>query len=417
MDRNHQKHNIVKKCITSAACLLAMLTCLNSCGIARIVGSTINSALDNAFDYGKESVVFESDVSSETDSKTSVEAAESESREEVKIPKADSNEGEDRVTSAGQAYNSISEVYYAVSDSVVEITTETVQTSLWMGQYVSTGAGSGVIIDKSGLIVTNHHVIDGASNVWVRLTDGSTYKATLMGYDKAADLAVIKIGASDKELLAAPFGCSGNLVVGEDVVAIGNPLGSLGGTLTTGIISATERNITINGEDMVLLQTNAAINPGNSGGGLFNMAGQLIGVVNAKAGGDDVEGLGFAIPIDYAHKVIEDLINYGYVRGIVDHGLILLDVTEQNLPSAYRKYGITSVGVVILDSQYSDELEFGDTVLSINNQSIESSSDVDLIVKSLSVGDEITISVKRGKNVVDVKMILQEKVPEKVSFG
>ena len=181
--------------------------------------------------------------------------------------------------------------------------------------------------------------------------------------------------------------------------------------------TTSERNITIDGEDMVLLQTNAAINPGNSGGGLFNMAGQLIGVVNAKAGGDDVEGLGFAIPVDYAHKVIEDLINYGYVRGIVDHGLILLDVTEQNLPSAYRKYGITSVGVVILDSQYSDELEFGDTVLSINNQSIDSSSDVDLIVKSFSIGDEITISVKRGKNVIDVKMTLQEKVPEKVSFG
>lgn len=417
MARNHQKHNFIKKGIASGACLLAMLTCLNSCGMARIVGNTINHAIDNAFDYGNESVVFESDVIVETDSKTSAEIAESESREEVTIPKASSNESGDLVTSAGQAYNSISEVYYAVADSVVEITTETVQTSLWMGQYVSTGAGSGVIIDKSGLIVTNYHVIDGASNVWVRLTDGSSYKATLIGYDKAADLAVIKISASDKELLAAPLGCSNDLVVGEDVVAIGNPLGSLGGTLTTGIISATERNITIDGEDMVLLQTNAAINPGNSGGGLFNMAGQLIGVVNAKAGGDDVEGLGFAIPVDYAHKVIEDLINYGYVRGIVDHGLILLDVTEQNLPSAYRKYGITSVGVVILDSQYSDELEFGDTVLSINNQSIDSSSDVDLIVKSFSIGDEITISVKRGKNVIDVKMTLQEKVPEKVSFG
>lgn len=417
MARNHQKYNFIKKNVAAVACLLAMLTLFSSCGLVSFVGGTINHAIDNAFDYGNESVVFESDVIVETDSKTSAEIAESESREEVTIPKATSNESGDLVTSAGQAYNSISEVYYAVADSVVEITTETVQTSLWMGQYVSTGAGSGVIIDKSGLIVTNHHVIDGASNVWVRLTDGSTYKATLIGYDKAADLAVIKISVSDKELLAAPLGCSNDLVVGEDVVAIGNPLGSLGGTLTTGIISATERNITIDGEDMVLLQTNAAINPGNSGGGLFNMAGQLIGVVNAKAGGDDVEGLGFAIPVDYAHKVMEDLINYGYVRGIVDHGLILLDVTEQNLPSAYRKYGITSVGVVILDSQYSDELEFGDTVLSINNQSIDSSSDVDLIVKSFSIGDEITISVKRGKNVIDVKMTLQEKVPEKVSFG
>lgn len=417
MNQNHQKHSFMKKSIAAGTVLLTMLTCFTSCGVARIVGNTINSAIDDAFDYGDESVVFEESVNVESDSISSASTTESESREEIKIPKAESIENDDQVTSAGQAYNSVSEVYYAVADSVVEITTETVQTSLWMGQYISTGAGSGVIIDKSGLIVTNHHVIEGANSVTVRLTDGSSYKATLIGYDAAADLAVIKISAGDKELLAAPLGCSADLVVGEDVVAIGNPLGSLGGTLTTGIISATERNITIDGEDMVLLQTNAAINPGNSGGGLFNMAGQLIGVVNAKAGGEDIEGLGFAIPVDYAHKVIEDLVNYGYVRGIVDHGLILLDVTEQNLPSAYRKYGITTVGVVILDSQYCDELQYGDNVLSINGQSIDSSSDVAMIVKDYSVGDVITISVKRGKNVVEIQLTLQEKVPEKVSFG
>jgi serine protease Do len=200
------------------------------------------------------------------------------------------------------------------------------------------------------------------------------------------------------------------------VVAIGNPLGSLGGTLTTGIISATERAISIDGEDMVLLQTNAAINPGNSGGGLFNMAGQLIGVVNAKAAGEDVEGLGVAIPVDFAHKDIEDLVNYGYVRGVVDHGLILLDVTAQNLPSAYRKYGITNIGVVILVSSNTDDLKYGDTVLTVDGQEVNSSSEVELILKSFRVGDTVEIAVMRGDQIVAVQLTLKEKVPDTVSF-
>ncbi len=337
-------------------------------------------------------------------------------REEITIHKQESQGNDDKQqTSAGQAYNSVTEVYMAVADSVVEITTEIVQTSIWMGQYISEGAGSGVIIDGRGFIVTNHHVIEGADNVIVRLTDGSEYSATLVGTDVSADLAVIKIDPADKELCVAPIGCSADLVVGEDVVAIGNPLGSLGGTLTTGIISATERNITVNGEEMVLLQTNAAINPGNSGGGLFNMAGQLVGVVNAKASGEDIEGLGFAIPVDFAHRVIEDLINFGYVRGVVDHGLILLDVTSQNLPAAYRKYGITTTGVIVIDVG-DTSLKFGDRIISINGEAVNSSGYVDLICKRFSVGDTVTVSVARGSEVVEVELTLVERVPDSVTF-
>ena len=121
--------------------------------------------------------------------------------------------------------------------------------------------------------------------------------------------------------------------------------------------------------------------------------------------------------MDYAHTVIEDLVNYGYVRGKVDHGLIMLDVTAQNLPSAYRKYGITNVGVVILDSAYTNELEYGDTIVSVNGQAVNSSSDVERITKSLSVGDEITVAVMRGKERLEVKLVLHEKVPDTVTFG
>ena len=331
-------------------------------------------------------------------------------REEITIEKNEGNKSEDdKITSAGQAYNSVSEVYYAVADSVVEITTETVRNGSWMGQYVTEGAGSGVIIDGRGFIVTNHHVVDGASNITVRLTTGEEFKATLMGSDDTADLAVLKIDASGYELTVAPLGCSGDLVVGEDVIVLGNPLGSLGGTLTTGIISATERTITVDGTEMVLLQTNAAINPGNSGGGLFNMAGELVGVVNAKMAGSDIEGLGFAIPIDYAHVIIEDLINYGYVKGVADHGLILLDVTTQNLPAAYAKYGITNTGVVIMESKLTDELKYGDTIISVNGTKISSSSSFNSIVRAKSVGDSLTVKVYREGKYVTVTYTLGER--------
>lgn len=335
---------------------------------------------------------------------------------DVNIEKADSQKSDgDRVTSAGQAYGTVTEVYYAVADSVVEITTETVQMSMW-GQYVSSGAGSGVIIEEKGFIVTNYHVIEGANSVAVRLTDGSEYSASLVGYDEVGDLAVIKINASNKKLTAAKLGCSADLEVGESVIALGNPLGSLGGTLTTGIISAKERNITVNGEQMVLLQTNAAINPGNSGGGLFNMAGQLIGIVNAKVSEEGIEGLGFAIPIDIAYKSIVDLVKYGYVRGVVDSGLTVLDVTNQNLPSAYKKYGITTTGVIIIESKYSDDLKCGDKIVAVGDVMISSSAEFDIALKHYSVGDDVTFSVTRGGKNVTVDIILREKVSGSVNF-
>ncbi len=364
------------------------------------------------------SIVFEKheETHSETLTLVGEEFENDTSNDEVDIEKPDSQKGEgDRVTSAGEPYNSITEVYHAISDSVVEITTETVQMSMW-GQYISSGAGSGVIIDESGIIVTNHHVIDGARTVTVRLTDGSEFPATFIGADEAGDIAVIKIDVGDKDLTVASLGCSADLEVGEDIVALGNPLGSLGGTLTTGIISAKERTISVGGEEMVLLQTNAAINPGNSGGGLFNMAGQLVGIVNAKVSEEGIEGLGFAIPIDIAYEIIDDLIDYGYVRGKVDTGLTIMDVTNQNLTSAYYKYGVSTIGVIIIESKYASSLHCGDKIESINGTEISSSSDIKLLLKGCSVGDKITVIVSRNGERLTAEIALRERVPESVSF-
>ena len=200
---------------------------------------------------------------------------------------------------------SIAQVVELVADTVVEITTTNVVTDRFYGQYVTSGAGSGVIITENGYIVTNYHVIEGAKTITVRLTNGSEFSARVMGTDPNTDIALLKIDAQG--LPAAVLGNSADLVVGQEVVAIGNPLGSLGGTVTDGIISALDRTVVIDGHQMTLMQTNAAINPGNSGGGLFNRAGELIGIVNAKQSDTGIEGLGFAIPVDIVWKSIENM--------------------------------------------------------------------------------------------------------------
>lgn len=205
----------------------------------------------------------------------------------------------------------IPEIVVLTADSIVEVYTETVVNGGRFGQYIVEGAGSGVIISADGYIVTNNHVIDGTEKITVRLKNGTEYEATLIGRDSKTDIAVLKI--NEKDLKPVVFGDSDELVVGELAVAIGNPLGMLGGTVTDGIISALSRNIDIDGQMMNLLQMSAAVNPGNSGGGLFNRYGELVGIVNAKASGYDIEGLGFAIPINIVKSVIDDLIKYSYV--------------------------------------------------------------------------------------------------------
>lgn len=193
------------------------------------------------------------------------------------------------------------------SQSVVEIRTESVVRDSYFGNYTSEGAGSGIIIKENGYILTNYHVIDGARKIYVTLPNGKQYPATLVGGSERDDLAVLKIDADN--LSAASFGDSDDLVVGERVLAIGNPLGELGGSVTEGIISSKSRDIQVEGTTLELLQTDAAINPGNSGGGLFNMSGELIGVVNAKKGGTNIEGLGFAIPSNRAKEIAEKIID------------------------------------------------------------------------------------------------------------
>lgn len=305
----------------------------------------------------------------------------------------------------------VGEAAEATRDSVVEITTEAVTTGSFMMQYVSEGAGSGVILTENGYIVTNHHVVDGATSISVRTTDGQTYPAELVGSDDRADLAVIKIDASG--LQPAVLGDFTECKVGDSVVAIGNPLGQLGGTVTVGYISALDRQITIDGNIMTLLQTDAAINPGNSGGGLFNRNGELIGIVNAKSSGDDVEGLGFAIPINLAEPVISDLIEYGYVTGRVDTGIQVLEIADYQTAMYYR---VNTLGLYVYsveDGSNAAKAGFrsGDLIRSIDGTEIATEADYDSVLQSHAIGDTLSFTVTRSGQTLTFSLMLAEYKP------
>ena len=298
------------------------------------------------------------------------------------------------------------------ADSVVEIATESVVTGSFARQYIQQGAGSGVIISDDGYIITNYHVIEGANSVTVTLRDGKTnYTAAVIGSDSDNDIALLKIDA--EKLSPATFGDSSTLAVGDYVVAIGNPLGELGGTVTDGIISALAREVAIENKNMTLLQTNAQISPGNSGGGLFNSKGELVGIVNAKDSATEVEGIGFAIPINNVLDIINDLKSYGYVTGKIDLGMELTDITSNE--SAFY-YGVNKTGCYILSVTRGSNAESagfrtGDIVTKVNDTNISTSADVKKALKDAKVGDTAEFTVYRSGKSVSISLKLEEYVP------
>jgi len=328
------------------------------------------------------------------------------------IKKDDSAIITEDVTSENNAALATSEIAKIAADSVVEITTEIVNTSGFASQYVQSGAGSGVIISDNGYIVTNNHVIEDASKITVTLRDGTIYEAELKGTDKIADIALIKIDASG--LKAATLGDSDKLNVGDKTVAIGNPLGQLGGTVTDGIISALSRDVVIDNVTMTLLQTNAAINPGNSGGGLFDGRGRLIGIVNAKSAGTEIEGLGFAIPVNNVSAVLDDLKQYGYVRGRVRMGVTLLDI--QN-PAYAMMYRVSELGCYVQKIETNSAaakagFQIGDRIVKVNGTKIQTSSEVKAEINKQKVGDKATFEIVRDNQTKTISLILEEEVPD-----
>jgi serine protease Do len=300
------------------------------------------------------------------------------------------------------------QVAKTASPTVVSITTESKETSSIYSDLVTKGAGSGVILTKDGYIVTCAHVVDDATTIKVKTSNNKEYTAKVVGSDSQTDIALIKISASN--LTPAVIGKSSELDTGETAVAIGNPLGELSGTVTEGIISAKERQISISGQKMTLIQTSAQVNPGNSGGGLFNQYGELVGIVESKSSGSDVEGLGFAVPIDTATKVIESLKADGYVKGRPSLGITIADATSAQ--SAMR-YGAGQTGVVITgvtQNSAADQagLQTGDIITAVSGKKISEAADVTAAVQKKSVGDKIKITISRDGSSKTVTVTLKE---------
>jgi serine protease Do len=256
--------------------------------------------------------------------------------------------------------------------------------------------------------MTCAHVVSGATTITVTIGDDN-YTATVVGQDSDSDIAVLKIDASG--LTPAVMGDSDALAVGEEVVAVGNPLGLLGGTVTNGIISALNRNVSVEGKKMNLIQTNASVSPGNSGGGLFNMAGELVGIVNAKSSDSDAEGLGFAIPVNTAMQIAQDLLENGYVTGRPALGVSVYAVTDA---STAQQLGVSSYGVYIIvveEGSGAEQagLQAGDRIVSVDGTEITSTTDLTNVVQAHAVGDTLSVTVARNGQVLTCEVTLGEK--------
>lgn len=331
---------------------------------------------------------------------------------------ADSASGSDSsITAASSTGSSLTteQVADLVSPSVVVITTEQVVYSQWSwyGQnQVESGAGSGVIISSDGYILTCAHVVDGASTITVTIGD-KDYTATLVGEDTTSDIAVIKIDADG--LTPATVGNSDSLKVGQSVMAVGNPLGELGGTVTGGMISALNRSVTIQGSSSVntmsLIQMDASVSPGNSGGGLFNMNGELVGIVNAKSSSSDAEGLGFAIPINDAIKVAQELLENGYVTGRPYLGITYLAVEDAQTAAqlGVNAYGVYVVEVVKGGPAEKAGLQAGDRIVSVDGTEIASKDDLGTLMQKHAAGDTLSITIAREGQMQTVNVTLGEK--------
>ena len=331
--------------------------------------------------------------------------------ETERAKREDSKLSELNLSDATGSKLTVAEIVDKNENAVVEIVVSGTTQGMWGQMQLTEGAGSGVIIREDGYIATNYHVIQGANKVEVTLHNGDAYPATIVGSDPSNDVAVVKI--DEKGLTTAEIGDSSTVDVGDLAVAIGNPLGQLGGSVTTGIISALDRVLTVEGTTLTLLQTDAAINGGNSGGGLFNARGELIGIVESKAAAVGVEGLGFALPINNVAEILNNIIDSGgdvntQAAGTPAVGVVISDVSEEQA----QYYGFSEPGVYIAQVTGRNAQEAGfreaDRVVSFNGTKVNNSSEFITLVRKCKVGDTVTVVVSRDGQEIEIKTVLEE---------
>ncbi len=303
------------------------------------------------------------------------------------------------------------EVYAANVNSTVGITTS-ITTNYWGYQTTAAASGSGFIFTDTGYILTNFHVVENSNSITVSMYDGSTHKAELIGYDESNDVAVLKIEA--KNLVPVVLGDSDNLNVGDSVVAIGNPLGELTFSLTSGAISAKDREITMSsGSSMRLMQTDCAINSGNSGGALFNLYGEVIGITNAKyssnsASEASIDNIGFAIPINKARQIAESIIEKGYVSKPY------IGVSVTTVSKETQSYGLPQGAAVKEVAENSPAetagLRVNDIITHINGKEITGHADLASIVSNAAVGEKLKFTVYRKGDTQELTVTVGEQI-------
>ena len=305
---------------------------------------------------------------------------------------------------------SAAEIYAANVDAAVGITVDVVTTNWWGMTTSGAAAGSGFVITEDGYIVTNYHVINvqGAQTITVAMYDGTTYPAEVVGFDESHDLAVLKIDASGLQTVV--LGDSDSLVVGEPVAAIGNPLGELTFSLTTGVISALDRTVTMDsGTVMDLLQTDCAINSGNSGGPLFNEYGEVIGITNAKyssssSGQASIDNIGFAIPIDQVKDLITQLIETGEIVQPY------LGVSVRTVSTEGQQYGVPAGAYVVSVEEGGPAaragVRAGDVITALNGDAVETQQELTSLKSQYKVGQTVTLTVVRGGETLALEVVL-----------
>ena len=304
-----------------------------------------------------------------------------------------------------------SEVYAQNVNSTVGITTS-ITTNYFGYQTTSAAAGSGFILTQDGYILTNYHVVEGSNSITVTTYDGTGYDATLIGYDESNDIAVLKIDATD--LTPVVLGDSDTLNVGDTVVAIGNPLGELTFSLTTGVVSALDRPVTLStGTTMNLIQTDCAINSGNSGGALFNLYGEVIGITNAKYSSSgssseaSIDNIGFAIPIDQVRSIFESIITNGYIVKPY------IGVTVSDVSSESQSYGLPQGAAVRSVTENGPAAEAGlqenDIITAVNGETITGSNDLVKLVKASAAGDTLELTVYRQGQTTTLTLTVGEQ--------
>lgn len=314
---------------------------------------------------------------------------------------------------AGEAMTS-SQIYSKYGDCVVSVNIETPQ---------GEGAGTGFLISEDGYILTCNHVVDGATAISAVLTDSTSYEAELVGSDEDLDVAVLKIkNAGDTKFPSVVLGDSGQLTVGDSVTSIGNALGTLANTLTTGVVSALDRAISMSdGTAMSLLQTDCTVNSGNSGGPLFNQYGEVIGIVNAKYSSSNtgmtseasIEGIGFAIPINDVQEILSDLMKHGYVTGKPYLGITVSTVSSVTA----QQYSNMVVGAYVNSVEEGScaekaGLQTGDIVTQVDGKDITTSAELIDAKNTHKAGEEMTLTVYRDNDYTTLKVTLDEDRPD-----